>query len=854
MPFNPEIGQELQIDNVTYHLTEHPAAPGMPYGQEGRAAVVYQLLSTDGKMQALKVFKPHYRLPILVGQAEKIAPYATLPGLQVCERTVLSARRHGTLLRQYPDLTYAILMPWVAGPTWTSLLLEKRALSPEQGLALARSLAYVLAGMEEHGLAHCDLSGSNLLLPGLISLPTVARRSAVELVDMEQLYSSDLKRPETLPGGSPGYVHIATSESFWSAYADRFAGAVLLAEILGWCEAKVRKTAWGENYFAPDEVQRESERAQTLTTALTLHWGESVVHLFEQAWRSDTLAACPTFGEWLVTLPETVPVMQGIAQTVLPQSPSPTTAPVIEDTLRAFMGLAQQFETQGNLIGALQTYHQALALATPESGLAAELTVIVKDLEAQQVVVPAETTVPGITTQAETVLIETLSPPETQLSMAVEPMLEVAIESVSETNPVEPASDVVVEPRENMQPQELPEPSPPSFPATKPDLAKLFDDGLAAYQKQDWIAARELFTTVVQQEPEYAYEGKAVDILADIERRLATKESLKESPEMLSLEVRSLPPHPVKTSTKRRLPVWTVFGVIALAVVTLIVANSIDSRKGFTTPTQSHETPSVASKLTGTGLSYRILIAGDQGISIVQVPSGSIVSQLSSEPTESAEFTDDGNILVADYYGRIKLLNLEGEELKAISSPYSGNIMHALPSETSIWISTPIDGGNQPGTVANIDWQGNMIALVEGFHYPMETRYMSNGNLIIADGTSQLTIVTTAGEIVQTIGLSDWASAVCPLSNGTIFVGTPDGLIWIDGDGKELEVIDGQRVNSIEQLPWGNLLIIVQSNHIADDGIVTPNSIIKEVSSHGDAVWAIEFETLTNTARFMTSD
>jgi len=171
MPFQPKVNQELTIDAITYHIAEHPVAPGIPYGQEGRAATVYKLVARDDEPQALKVFKPRHRLPALVGQAAKIALLADLPGLQVCRRTVLSARRHRELLRRYPDLTYAVLMPWVEGPTWMQVLGEKRALSPEQSLSLARTLVEILATMEEHGLAHCDLSGSNLMLPALLPSP-----------------------------------------------------------------------------------------------------------------------------------------------------------------------------------------------------------------------------------------------------------------------------------------------------------------------------------------------------------------------------------------------------------------------------------------------------------------------------------------------------------------------------------------------------------------------------------------------------------------------------------------------------------------------------------------------------------
>ena len=45
MAFRPAVEQEILIDEVVYRFVEHPAAQGMPYGQEGRAATVYKLHS-----------------------------------------------------------------------------------------------------------------------------------------------------------------------------------------------------------------------------------------------------------------------------------------------------------------------------------------------------------------------------------------------------------------------------------------------------------------------------------------------------------------------------------------------------------------------------------------------------------------------------------------------------------------------------------------------------------------------------------------------------------------------------------------------------------------------------------------
>jgi peptide/nickel transport system substrate-binding protein len=357
MPFQPQVGEELEIDGVVYRVAEHPNAPGMPFGQEGRQAVVYQL-AADEERRALKVFKPRFSTPSLVLLADQIARLASLPGLQVCQRTVLTARRHTALLRRFPDLTYAVLMPWVEGPTWQEIVLEKQELTPEESLRIARALAEVLVTMEERGIAHCDLSGPNLILS-----PELAQ-AAVALVDVEGIYAPGLSQPEVLPAGSPGYAHRTAPQGLWSQQADRFAGAVLLAEVLGWSDARVRDAAWGENYFHAQEMQRESERYGTLVSVLRSNWGDHLANLLTAAWHSDTLADCPTLGKWLVALPERAPVR--------PEEPAPAATPEGAVSVALLVLNAQTAADTGSWDQALALYQQALEAAPAE--LTGEIT------------------------------------------------------------------------------------------------------------------------------------------------------------------------------------------------------------------------------------------------------------------------------------------------------------------------------------------------------------------------------------------------------------------------------------------------------------------------------------------------
>jgi len=323
MAFQPKVDDELWIDGTSYRITEHPAIPGHPYAQEGRQGVVYQLVSGDQR-RALKMFKPMYRVPALVSLADRIACFAELPGLEVCSRTVLSATHHGELLQNYTELTYAVLMPWIDGPTWMNVVLLKQPLSHEQSLMLARALARALTTMEERNLAHCDLSGQNLLLPalagatahvmsrGLLSAdlqrtfrggPACSRVDEVALVDLEGMYAPGLDHPRDIISGSAGYAHKTVGQGVWAPEADRFAGAVLLMEMLGWHDERVRSMAWGDSFFDVQEPQQFCERFRLLREVLQ-PYGYKLVNLFEQAWFSESLLQCPTFGEWAVSLPQ----------------------------------------------------------------------------------------------------------------------------------------------------------------------------------------------------------------------------------------------------------------------------------------------------------------------------------------------------------------------------------------------------------------------------------------------------------------------------------------------------------------------------------------------------------------------
>lgn len=306
--FNPTLKTRLVVDDQEFSFSPHPVVPTLVWGQEGRHAIVYRmqaegngrpLLSRNGgNGYALKVFRPAFRHPGLLESAEALSWAHELPGMRVCNQTVITRDSHPTLVEQYEDLDYAMLMPWIDGQTWFDYLQTRTRTTLDQSRALADNMAWVLYALELNQLAHCDLSSGNVIVdPG---------QDAVHLVDVEDLYSPWLTPPPMVPAGTPGYQHHEVpGTGQWRPAGDRFAGAVLMAEMLGWAHPDVRRAAWGESYFAPEELQQDSERFIILRDVLR-KYDAGFAETFEAAWRSRSLETCPPLKSWydlLDTLP-----------------------------------------------------------------------------------------------------------------------------------------------------------------------------------------------------------------------------------------------------------------------------------------------------------------------------------------------------------------------------------------------------------------------------------------------------------------------------------------------------------------------------------------------------------------------
>jgi serine/threonine protein kinase len=295
MRFDPQPADILHVAKQDLEFTPHPSSCiHMAYAQEGRKGIVYQVRrKADGRLFALKMFKPSFRGAYLADVARRIAPLSHLPGMIACQRTVLSRQDHALLVHRFPELEHAMLMPWVADETWQDVFILNRLLSHTQSLELAISLADILDSLESRGLVHCDICAGNVLVN--------SDRRRVNLVDLEEMFGTGIDSLHSYPTGSPGYQH-ETSRSHpkgqWRPHGDRFSGAVLLAEMLACHDPLALQAADGEHFFSENEMQKPSSERFKLILEIVGGMSQQLASLFERAWRSRDFEDCPCFAEW----------------------------------------------------------------------------------------------------------------------------------------------------------------------------------------------------------------------------------------------------------------------------------------------------------------------------------------------------------------------------------------------------------------------------------------------------------------------------------------------------------------------------------------------------------------------------
>jgi hypothetical protein len=301
--FSPRRSTILTIEQRQYRFVPHPHFPtdDEVFAMEGGEAVIYQVqeMATQSFF-ALKAPKPSYQDEHIARVAAALAPYKQNPGFALGNRLCLTKKKHAKLIAEYPELEFATLMPWLSGRTWAGLMLDQLAsarYTRSQARQLALSTAQVLWNLEAYHLAHTDIAGGNVMLS-----PALNR---VELLDIEGLYIQGAPTPKFRSQGSPGYQHSQLDKrGQWRPDGDRFAGALLITEMLTWANPFVRALTPdnAESLFQTRELQGQKTRRWEMVRKALAEVCPPAVALFEQAWTSRDLSACPDFSAWSLAL------------------------------------------------------------------------------------------------------------------------------------------------------------------------------------------------------------------------------------------------------------------------------------------------------------------------------------------------------------------------------------------------------------------------------------------------------------------------------------------------------------------------------------------------------------------------
>jgi hypothetical protein len=300
--FAPKANEEILLFGERYIVQAHPSIPHLPFSSEGRRALVCQLKNRKGEYYAFKVFKKKYRDQTLVSSASLLLRVESFEGMRAAKRRIVMPG--DSVLKSYSNLEYAMLMPWVSGTTWFDILQRAakdgfRLLQPD-AIRLCQRFLKVLDGLEAAGIAHTDISAGNVAVD--------LKALDVQLLDLEDLFITGASAPPHQNAGSKGYRHHTCDigKTCWCPEGDRYAAAILAAEILILTNEKLARKSTEDGFFIGHcrSVEGNNRFREAKAWLKTIAPGFS--QLFESAWNAGALVECPKIATLRAAVDEVV--------------------------------------------------------------------------------------------------------------------------------------------------------------------------------------------------------------------------------------------------------------------------------------------------------------------------------------------------------------------------------------------------------------------------------------------------------------------------------------------------------------------------------------------------------------------
>lgn len=299
-----DTGKSAAVAGHTLQPTRHPLMAA-PLAVTRSQATVYYVTSADDSRWLIKKFLQHTAL-----QPDYVAAVATVvPPLQVMrcawERRVLKSsdlQQHTANFCSRDLATWlegTLLMPGLRGEAWGTILTSIADGSIEVALSerlqICAELALAISALELAGCSHRDLSAGNLLVD--VSVP------AIHLIDWDAVYSPVLEFQPATTLGTEGYMAPwveQRAEDSWCPYADRFALAICIVEMLT-VQAETR--LYGDGSLFEQSALGRSDAVLTASSRALIDGGWlSVEALLRCTWNASSFERCPSPSAWLRAL------------------------------------------------------------------------------------------------------------------------------------------------------------------------------------------------------------------------------------------------------------------------------------------------------------------------------------------------------------------------------------------------------------------------------------------------------------------------------------------------------------------------------------------------------------------------
>lgn len=294
-------GRQAVIDGVALRPRTADASSTVPLVTRGGRSLVYHLVDDNDAGWMLKKFLPG-REPgrAYLGEMRALIPdrpgFESGFGQKVLDDLSVSASAYCE-----PEFRSwvggAVLMRQVISPTWAELALSIRegaqVLSRVERLFLCARLSEKLEWLESAGLAHRDLSSTNVMIDPL--------NAEVHLIDWDGLFHATLPPPLNAAPGTEGYSAPFAGGSgaapAWQEHSDRFGLTILNAEILS-VNAGSPRAGEGGLFDQKDLDKRAGGTVSEIRGDLQRHF-PGAAGLLDAALAARSYEECPSPTDWL---------------------------------------------------------------------------------------------------------------------------------------------------------------------------------------------------------------------------------------------------------------------------------------------------------------------------------------------------------------------------------------------------------------------------------------------------------------------------------------------------------------------------------------------------------------------------